>query len=134
MIIFGCSHWRWWIIRPALSKPASGRFLAMKQSRHAISSRSEAPSEFCCGHLHLSPRDIALHPHLVSVALKLKLAARGKRAPRASSIVDVFFRLPSQASVVGGVAPDVCLLACEAAWVLLGVNGEEAQSDSKHAC
>src|SRR5579863_2031670 len=47
-------------------------------------------------------------PHLTSVALKWKPVARGKRAPRASSIVDGFCRLPSLVSAADSVEPDVC--------------------------
>jgi GNAT superfamily N-acetyltransferase len=43
-----CSHGIWWINRPALGKPTSGRFSAMKQSRQATSTLSEPPSECFC--------------------------------------------------------------------------------------
>jgi hypothetical protein len=58
----GYSHWIWWIIRPDLTKPTSGRFLVMRQSRQAISSRSEAVSECFNWHLHRSPRVMIQHP------------------------------------------------------------------------
>jgi hypothetical protein len=64
-----CCHWTWWINRPALYRPTSGRFLVMRQSREAFSSRSQAPSECFCEHLHPSPREMTLHPHLALVVL-----------------------------------------------------------------
>ncbi len=93
----------------------SGWMFVIGQTRQATSSRSEAPSEFFCWHIHQSPRDMALHRHLASVALKRKLAAMGKRAPRAPSIVGWFCRLPSLAYVVGSVVPEGCHLVLEAA-------------------
>jgi len=46
----------------SFSKPTSGRFSAMKQSRQAFSSQSEAPFELFCGYLHPSPHDMRQHP------------------------------------------------------------------------
>jgi hypothetical protein len=43
------SDWIWWINRPALYRPTSGRFSVMKQFRQAFSSRSKAPFELFCG-------------------------------------------------------------------------------------
>ena len=58
----GCSHWTWWINPSALSRPISGRFLVMRQSRQAFASQSEAPSECFCEHLPQTPRDMILLP------------------------------------------------------------------------
>ncbi len=88
-----------------------GPFFVMRYSRQVFSSRSEAPSEFFCEHLHQTPFVMTFQPHRVSVALKWKLAAVGKRAPHKPSIVGWFFPLPLQASDTDSVAPDVCLLA-----------------------
>src|SRR5215467_12142795 len=54
---------------------------------------------------------MTLHPHLALVPLKRKPVAKGKRAPRASSIVDAFCPLPELSFAADSVAPDVCLLA-----------------------
>jgi hypothetical protein len=59
--------------------------------------------------------------------------ARGKRAPRAPSIVDVFFRLPSPEFAVGTLAPDGCHLALVAAQAPLVAMREAAQSGNKLA-
>src|SRR5258708_1051538 len=126
-------HWKWWINRPALSRPTSGRFFVMRQSRQAFSSRNEAPCECFCYHLHPSPRDMTLQPPLASVALKRIPAARGKRAPRARSIAGGFYRRPSLESVADSVALEVCHLALVAARAPLGVLDEDAQSDSRRA-
>src|SRR5437660_11328691 len=80
------------------------------QPSQATSSRSEAPCECCCSHLHPSPRDMTAHLHLTFLALKGKRAAMGKRAARAPSIVGWFCRLLSPASVVGIAVPPTCLL------------------------
>jgi hypothetical protein len=114
----------------SLCKPTSGRFLVMRQSRQVFFSPSEAPSKFFCWHLHPPPRNMALHPHLASVALKRKPATMGKRAPRASSIVDGFCRLPSQEYGADSVAPDVCLLARAAARASPATIREDGQNDS----
>jgi hypothetical protein len=42
------SNWTWWINRPTLSRPTSGRFLVRRQSREAFSSRSKALSKLFC--------------------------------------------------------------------------------------
>src|SRR5690348_9501805 len=54
-------------------------------------------------------------PHLVCKALKWKLAAMGKQAPRALSIAGWFCRRPSLVYVVGSVEPGVCHYVREAA-------------------
>jgi hypothetical protein len=82
----GCRHGTWWIIRPALYRPTSGRFMVMRQSQQAISLWSEALSELFCGYHHPSAHDMILHPHLTSMPLKRKPVARGKRAPRVPSV------------------------------------------------
>jgi hypothetical protein len=46
----------------SLCKPISGRFWVMRRSRQAFSSRSQAPSECFCEHLHPSLRDMIQHP------------------------------------------------------------------------
>jgi hypothetical protein len=90
-------------------------FFVSGQSEQATSSWSGAPSDFFCWHLHPSARDMTPQLHLIFLALKRKAAARGKRAPRAPSIVDVFCRLPSQGFVADSVARAVCPLVREAA-------------------
>jgi hypothetical protein len=105
----------------------------MRQSRQAFFSWSQAPSNFFCEHLHHSPGDMTLHPHLASVALKRNLAARGRRAPPWLSIVGWFCRLPWQVSVADSVAPAVCHLARVAARALLAVIRVDAQNGSRHA-
>jgi hypothetical protein len=69
----GYSDWIWWINRPALCKPTSGRFSVMKQSRQAFSSQGEAPSELFCGYLHPSPHNMRQHP------IWLRCLSSGKR-------------------------------------------------------
>ena len=54
----------------------------------------------------------------------------GMRAPRASSIVDVFSLQPSLVSVAGSVAPEDCHLALVAARALLAAIREDAQNDN----
>jgi hypothetical protein len=125
-------HGRWWRIRSAPATPFGPVFI-MRQSRQAFFSWSQAPSNFFCEHLHHSPGDMTLHPHLASVALKRNLAARGRRAPPWLSIVGWFCRLPWQVSGADSVAPAVCHLALVAARAPPAVSGEDAQSDSKHA-
>jgi hypothetical protein len=88
---------------------------------------------FFCWHLHRPPHDMTLQPHLASVALKRKPAARGKRAPRAPSIVGWFCRLPELPYAVDSVAPDVCHLFLEAARALPGARHGDAQNDRKLA-
>ena len=66
----GCCHGTWWINRPALYRPTSGRLFVMRQSREALPSRNQAPSECFCEHLHQSPREMTLHPPLTSMPLK----------------------------------------------------------------
>jgi hypothetical protein len=105
----------WWIIRSATMNAFRVGFFIIGQSRQAFFSRSEAPSECFCWHMYQSTRDMTLHPPLALVALNRKPAARGKRAPRAPSIVDVFCRLPSPEFAGGSVAQSVCHLALVAA-------------------
>src|SRR5436309_1091382 len=76
---------------------------------------------------------MTLLPHQACVALKRKPVARGKRAPRAPSIVDVLCRLPWLVSAVGNVALEACHLALMAARAPLGVIREDAQHDSRRA-
>jgi hypothetical protein len=57
-----CCYWTWWIIRPALSRPISGWFLAMRQSREACSSQCEALLAFFCGYLHPSLHNMRQPP------------------------------------------------------------------------
>jgi hypothetical protein len=71
---------------------------------------------------------MTLQPHLSLLALKRKRVARGKRAPRAPSIVGWFFPLPWQGYVAGSVAPSACHLALVAARAPLEVIGEDATS------
>ncbi len=59
--------------------------------------------------------------------------ARGKRAPRAPSIVDGFCRLPSLAYAVGSAAPDVCPLVLVAGPVPLAAMHEDVQNDNRLA-
>src|SRR5258706_16315356 len=77
--IKGCPR-TWWIIRPAVSRPTSGRFFVMRQSRETFSSRSQAPSEGFCEYLHPSPRDMTPYPPLTSLPLKRKTAEMGTNA------------------------------------------------------
>src|SRR5215472_10003540 len=83
--------------------------------------------------MHQSPRNMTLHPHLASVALKRELAATGKRAPRKPSIVDGFCRRPSLAFAAGTVAPPACNLALVAAQAPLAVLCGDARNDSRRA-
>ena len=98
-----------------LCKPPSRSFFIMVQSRQATFSCKKAPSIDFCSHFPPPPHGMILRPHLAVVALKRKLAARGKRAPRAPSIVGWFFRLPWLEFAADSVAPPVCPLALEAA-------------------
>jgi hypothetical protein len=116
-----------------LCKPTSGQFFVMRQSGQAFSSRSEAPSECFCWHIHHSPRNMTLHSHLASMPLKRKLAARGKRAPRAPSIVGWFFRLPWLGYAADSVALAVYYLARVAARAPREVIREDAQSGNRLA-
>src|SRR5947199_10431883 len=70
------------------------RFFIIGQSKQAFFSQREPPFEFCSWHMYETPRDMTLHPPLALVPLKRKPAARGRRAPRAPSIVDGFCRQP----------------------------------------
>jgi len=71
---------------------------------------------------------MTLQPHLASVALKRKPAARGERAPRAPSIVDVFCRLPWLEYDAGSVVPKACHLALVAARGLPAARHGDATS------
>jgi len=101
-----------------LCKHISGWFFVIGQSGQATSSWSEAPSDFSCWHFHWPPQDMTLPPNLAWVALKRELAAMGKRATRAPSIVGWFYRLPSLVYAAGSVAPPACPLALAAARAL----------------
>ncbi len=71
----------------SLSKPTSGWMCVIGQSGQAFSSQSEAPIRVLLLAHAAASRDMILHPHLASMPLKQKPLARGKRAPRAPSIV-----------------------------------------------
>src|SRR5215831_3967676 len=51
----GYSYRTWWLNGPALSRPTSGRFLVLRQSRETFTSPSETASKCFCEHLHPSP-------------------------------------------------------------------------------
>ncbi len=72
-------------------------------------------------------------PHLALVPLKREPLARGKRAPRAPSIVGWFCQLPWQGFVGGLVAPPACLLALVAKPAPPGVMREGARNDQRLA-
>ena len=117
----------------SLSKPTSGRFCVMRQSKQDFSSRSEAPFECFCEHIHQTPRDLTLHPYLALVPLKRKSATRDKRAPRAPSIVGWFFRLPWLEFAGGLVVPPASHRALVAARVPLAMLHGGAQNGSRLA-
>jgi hypothetical protein len=129
----GCCYWTCWINRFPSANPLRAGFFVIGEIEEAIFSWREAPSDFFCWHLHspLYARTVQLH--LAVVALKRKAAARGKRAPRASSIVGWFFQLPWQASGAESAAPSVCHLALVAARAPLAGSGEDAQHERKPA-
>ena len=60
--LHGYSDSIWWINRPVLTKPTSGEFLVMRQSRQAFSSQSEPHSELFCGYLHPFPHNMRQLP------------------------------------------------------------------------
>src|SRR5258708_40065918 len=104
----------------------------MRQSRLVCSCRREAPSEVFWGNFtHLLRHDPVTH--LASSALKRKPLARGKRAPRAPSIVDGFCRLPWLVSAADSIASEVCPLVLVAVPAPLVVIGGAAQNDNKRA-
>src|SRR5213080_3687935 len=72
-------------------------------------------------------------PHLALVPLKREPAARGKRAPRVSSIVGWFSRLPWLGYDADSVAPPICHRARAAARALFVGTREDAQNDSRLA-
>jgi hypothetical protein len=111
----------------------SGWMFIIGQSGQVTSSHGEASSECFCWPLYRLPRDITLLPHQACVALKRKLAARGRRAPPAPSIVDGFCQLPWLECVAGSVAPPSCHLVREAAGVLSAARREDEQNDRKLA-
>ena len=74
--------------------------------------------------------DEAFLPFVGIIIAELTSATVVKRAPRMPSIVDGFCRLPSPASVVDSVVPDVCSLVLEAAGALLVGKREDAQNGS----
>src|SRR5215469_5462605 len=117
----------------SLSKPISGRYFVIGQSGQAFSSWREAPSDIFCWHMYQSPHDMALQSPFDSEALKRKLAARGRRAPRALSIVEWFFPLPWQGSGAGSAAPDGCPLALVAAQASRAAIRWGAQNDNRRA-
>jgi hypothetical protein len=85
----------WWIIRPAFSKPTSGQFLVLKQSRPAISSRSEAPSKLLCGYLHPSSHDMRQPPiWLVSLSSGSRRQRAREHLARWCAIEAHFRQLP----------------------------------------
>src|SRR5215472_6662459 len=73
------------------------------------------------------------HSHLASSALMRKPASRGKRAPRAPSIVGWFSPQPWLESVAGTIAPDVCHLVRAAAPVSPSALREDEQSGNRLA-
>ena len=103
------------------------------QTGQATVSWKKAPPECFCWHLHPSPCDMTLHPHLACEPLKRKPAARGKRAARAPSTFGWFSRLPWLGYADGSVAPAGCPLVLVAARAPFGVIREGAQSDSRRA-
>jgi hypothetical protein len=112
---------------PSLSQPTSGWMCVIGPSGQAFSSQSEAPIPVLLLAHAAASRDMILHPHLAWMPLKRKAKARGKRAPRAPSILGSFCRLPELPSVGGRVAPEECHLARVAARALLSAMGEDAQ-------
>jgi hypothetical protein len=123
------SHGTWWRIRPAHFRPVFGDeavqrgllFLEQGSIRALLRVSSS-----------ISPRHETA-PHLVSMPLKHKPAARDTRAPRAPSIVGSFCLLPSREYVAGSVAPAVCPLVLAAARGLPAALREGAQSDNRRA-
>jgi len=105
----------------------------MMQSRQVTVSWRKAPSDDFCGHLHPSPRNMPLHPPLACEPLKRKPVARGRRAPRAPTIVGWFCQMPWLGYTGDSVAPPICPLARAAARALLAVIGVDAQNDSRLA-
>ncbi len=77
-----------------LCKPTSGRFFVLVQIEEAIFSWKEAPSDFFCRPFHHPLHAMKRQLHLAVVALKWKPASRGKKAPRAPSIVGSFSPQP----------------------------------------
>ena len=108
-------------------------FFVMRQSRPSFFSRSQAPSNFFCEHLHQISRDLTLHLSLASAPLKRRSAPRDTRAPRAPSIVDSFYPRPWPACVVGSVARAVCHRVLVAAQASRAVLREDAQSGNRRA-
>ena len=98
------SYWRWWIKRSTSANTLRAGFFVIGQCEQATSSWSEAPSDFFCWHFRQPLHDMTLQPHLALVALKRKLAAMGKRAPRAPSIVGWWRRGNRLDNRVGSVA------------------------------
>jgi len=110
-----CSHWTWWIILGTSTIALWLIFSSVGTPDRPVSARGEAHSGLSCWPFYQLPRDMTCSPHLAFLALKRKPAARGKRAPRAPSIVGWLCRLPWRASAAGNIAPGVCPLAQEAA-------------------
>ena len=101
--------------------------------QRVCSSRSKAPSECFCEHIHPSASDMTLLPQRAFLALKRKPLARGTTAPRAPSIVDGFCRRPWLVSAADSVASEVCLLVLVAVTAPLIVIGGAAQNDNMRA-
>src|SRR5215467_16388498 len=80
-----------------------------------------------------SPHDMALQSPFDSEPLKRKLATRGRRAPRALSIVEWFFLLPWQGFGAGSAVPDVCLFVLAATQASPAALPGGAQHENKRA-
>ncbi len=129
----GYSHGTWWINPSTPANPLQAGFFVLGQSGQAISSGSEALSDCFCLHIAEPFHDMTLQLHLAVVILKQKPVAMDKRAPRASSIVGWFSRLPWPGYIGDSVVPPSCHRALVAARAPLAVSGEDAQSDNRLA-
>jgi hypothetical protein len=114
-------------------KPTSGRFFVIVQIEEAIFSWRGSIRDFFCCYFHHPCHTRTVQLPLAVVALKREPAARGKRAPRAPSIVGWFCRPPSQAYATSSVAPPICHFALVAARVPHAVIGEDVQSGNRLA-
>jgi hypothetical protein len=102
-----------------LCKDTLGWFFALRRSGQATSAWSEThPTSSADPFPHHSTA-MTLPPHLAFLALKRRPAARGKRAPRVTSIGGSFSRRPELPSVAESVAPAGCPLVLQAARVPL---------------
>src|SRR5215469_12357641 len=106
-------------------------FFVSGQSGQATSSWSEAPFECFCWHLYPSPRDMTPQLRLIFLAFKRKPVARGKRAPRTSSSVGWFCRLPWREFGAESGAPDVCHLVLAAAQAPSAAMHGDVQNGSR---